>query len=134
MGDPLLALRRLRSLEVLDARRALAERQAAVQAAERAAAESEARLGIEAAVAAASPRGGADYAAWAPLGRAARDRSAAASAAAGEQAEAGRLALAGHRAAENAVERLIEMQREAKAVAAKRKFQALLDEIGGRRR
>src|SRR4051794_30169271 len=104
--DPLAALRRLRSLEVLEARRLLAERQAALRQAEVAAAEAAARLEVEAALAADLPGGAADYAAWVPLGRAACDRQRAAADRAGALAEFGRTALAGTRAAENAVEQV----------------------------
>src|SRR5690349_16236377 len=93
--DPLAALRRLRSLEVLEARRVLVDRQAALRQAEVMAAEAAARLDSEAALAAAMPGGAANYAAWIPLGRAARDRQQVASDQAAALAEVSRTALAG---------------------------------------
>jgi hypothetical protein len=131
--DPLAALRRLRSLEVLEARRVLVDRQAALRQAEAAAAEAAARLESEAALAADLPGGAADYAAWVPLGRAACDRQRVASDHAAALAEISRTALAGTRAAENAVEQVLEMRQERAALAAARRDQAMLDEIGGRR-
>ena len=131
--DPLAALHRLRGLEVLEARRVLADGLAAARQAEAAAAEAAARLEVEAAVAGASPGGAADYARWAPVGRAARDHHGAEQARAAATVEVSQATLADTRAAENAVEKLLDLRREIAAATAARRRQALLDEIGIRR-
>jgi hypothetical protein len=137
MADPLATLARLRRLEVAQARKQLAERNAALAAAEarhdvaRAAPGREADAANRAASAAtAAP---ADYAAWLPLGLAERERAARAAQHSANLAQMARDALTLHRTAERQVELLREQQAAALALKTRRKQQALLDEFGGRR-
>ncbi len=154
MADPLATLARLRRLDVAQARKHLAERNAALAAAEarhdtaRAAPGREAALipGREAALSPsreagsipgqeAAPEGAApsDYAAWLPLGLAERERAARAAQHSANLAQQARDALALQRTAERQVELLREQQAAAAALKLRRKQQALLDEFGSRR-
>ena len=72
--DTLATLNRLRRLQVLMARREMAERLGQLQSAEAASAAATARLDTEAAAAASRPT---DYLAWLPRGLAQRDERAA---------------------------------------------------------
>ncbi len=135
MADALATLARLRRLEVAEARRHLAERNAALAAAEARHDQARAAPGTEAArpADAASGTGPGDYAAWLPLALAERDRAARAARHSAGMATQARDALAVQRAAERQVELLREQRAAAVALKARRKAQAVLDEFGGRR-
>jgi len=128
MADPLATLARLRRLEVAQARKQLAERNAALAAAEARHDAACAAPGREAAT--AHP---ADYAAWLPLGLAERERAARAAQHSASLAQMARDALAVQRTAQRQVELLREQQAAAAALKLRRKQQALLDEFGSRR-
>jgi len=125
--DPLAVLGRLRGAEVMLARRHLAERTAARDAAEMRAGAAAAALREEA------RHDGPDYAAWLPRGVALRDAAAEDARLAHRHAEDATATLATARAAERAVEwlavnRAAEMRR--KVLQAE---QRMLDEVGSRR-
>ena len=137
MADPLATLARLRRLEVAQARKQLAERNAALAAAEvrhdaaRAAPGREAEAAKCAASAAMTHP--AAYAAWLPLGLAERERAARAAQHSANLVQMARDALAVQRTAERQVELLREQQAAALARKVRRKQQSLLDEFGSRR-
>ncbi len=140
MADPLATLARLRRLEVAQARKQLAERNAALAAAEvrhdaaRAAPGREAEAAKCAASAAMThPAAYAAYAAWLPLGLAERERAARAAQHSANLVQMARDALAVQRTAERQVELLREQQAAALARKVRRKQQSLLDEFGSRR-
>ncbi|WP_426958203.1 flagellar FliJ family protein [Muricoccus radiodurans] len=124
--DPLAVLARLRSVEVLTARRRLAEDLTALSAAQGRVAETGEGIAREAAAAT-----GADYAAWLPRARAARDTAAEDARRRAALVEESVAALGAARAAERAVERLAEQRcAEARREAARRES-ARLDEAAG---
>lgn len=120
--DPLAVLRRLRAMEVEQAKRVFGDRLSRLSAAEQSAQAAAEALRREAALA-AEPR---DHAAWLPLGLRQRDEATQAARWAEAAAEQARTALAMARAAERAVERLQEKREtEAERRAAKAERQAL---------
>lgn len=129
--DPLATLRRLRSVQVLAARREVADRLAAAREAGEAEARTRLALASEATASAGAPT---DYAAWLPAGRAAQAQSMAALTEASQEADVARAALAAARAAEDATQALIARRRREEERAALRRQQQRLDDlVAGRR-
>lgn len=126
--DPLKVLAKLRRIEILEARRVLAERQAALAAAELRRDETAAAPGREAA--SAEPM---QFAAWAPVALAERDRAVAAERHGVGLAKLAREALLVTRLAERQVELILEERQRAAALKQRRRMQMLLDEFAGRR-
>jgi flagellar biosynthesis chaperone FliJ len=128
--DPLATLSRLRALEVAEARRALAQRQRGVAAAEARAREANAAL--EGEVAAEAGDFADSFAAWLPQARAACARAAGEMRLAAQAAEVARSALAEVRAAERAVELIREERARVARSDALRRDQTGLDEAAQR--
>jgi hypothetical protein len=124
---PLAVLARLRSAEVMLARRDLAGEAAMRDAAEAREAEAEKALREEA------QRGGPDYAAWLPRGLGQRDAAARESYQAARLAAEAAAVLAAARAAERAVEQLASARAADARREALREEQRRLDETGLRR-
>lgn len=125
--DPLDALNRLRRLETRAARRHLAERLAALGAAEARLLAAEQAPAAEAAV-----QDPATYGAWLPRAMADRERARLVHRGSERLAEAAREALVAARSAGRAVELLLEHRAAAARAAAARREQALLDDLAAR--
>lgn len=121
--DPLAVLVRVRGLARDAARRDMADAEARLRGARRAADDADAALMAEA----GAP--GADYAAWLPAAQRSRLRAVEGVRRAEAGAEAARAALVTARAEAEAVERLLAARRHAARVARRAAEQALLDDL-----
>lgn len=125
--DPLAVLAKLRRLETLEAHRLLAERQRALQDAERRRDNAVAAPMQEAATAAPD-----DMAAWVPGALAERERAKLAVRQSANLHELAREGLALRRLAEKQVALLQEEKQRLATLRDRRKVQALLDDLAGR--